>query len=72
MKIEALISGKGNADEAVYEGIAMPVRFLKKALDEGYSFFLPYPREKTVVFWGKQRTACWPLVRMKDTGRQRS
>ena len=51
MKIEELISGKGDGETIPIGKISLPVSALKK--------FKPYKTEKTFSLWGKTSTGCF-------------
>ena len=58
MKIEELISGKNDTAEIYLEGMAIPVKSMKKLLDDGYVYIQAHKENGTVTIWGKTCTAC--------------
>jgi hypothetical protein len=59
MKIEELISGKGNGDKVSVGGLSLIVSALKKFMADGYIYIRPYEAERTVSMWGKACTGCF-------------
>jgi hypothetical protein len=68
MKIEELISGKGDNDRIEIEGISLPVRTLKNITKEGYIHLKPEPRSKTVTLWGTTCCACLTEEQLRERG----
>ncbi len=59
MKIEDLISGKGNGDKVSVGGVSLPVSALKKFIADGYVHIKPYETEGTFSMWGRACTGCF-------------
>lgn len=59
MKIEELISGKGDGDKVSVGNVSLPVSALKKFVGSGYHHLRPYKTEGTVSMWGKSCTGCF-------------
>ncbi len=59
MKIEELISGKGDGEKVPVGNVSLPVSALKKFVAEGYDHVRPYESEHTFSMWGKTCTGCF-------------
>jgi hypothetical protein len=59
MKIEELVSGKGEQDSVNLEGLAIPVAALRKLSEEGYTNVRVYKENNTFSLWGKNCSACF-------------
>ena len=59
MKIEELISGKGDQKEIRLEWASIPVSVLKSLMEDGYVHIKPYKENKTFSLWGKTCSACF-------------
>lgn len=59
MKIEELLSGKGNGDTVSMGGVSLAVSALKKFIADGYVNIRPYASERAVSMWGKTCTGCF-------------
>ena len=59
MKIEELISGKGDGETIPIGKVSLPVSALKKFVRDGYIHIKPYKTEKTFSLWGKTSTGCF-------------
>ena len=59
MKIEDLISGKGDNEKVAVANVSLPVSALNKFMGQGYDQIRPYPAEKTFSLWGKVCTGCF-------------
>jgi len=59
MRIEELISGKGDGDTVSVGSISLPVSALTKFVKDGYDHVQPYETEKTFSMWGKACTGCF-------------
>ena len=59
MKIEDLISGKGDSEKVSVGNVSLPVSALKSFIKDGYVHVKPYMSEKTFSMWGKTCTGCF-------------
>lgn len=59
MKIEDLISGKDQQENVHIDGVSIPVKRLKRFLNEGYENVKVYTDNRTISLWGKNCTACF-------------
>lgn len=66
MKIEELIAGKPDGQEAQFAGVSLPVAALKKFMQDGYVNIKPYTTEKTFSMWGKACTGCFTQQEIID------
>lgn len=68
MKIEDLISGKGNGDKVSVGGVSLPVSGLKKFIADGYVHIKPYENEGTFSMWGRSCTGCFTKEQILERG----
>jgi len=68
MKIEELISAKGDNEQIAVEGISIPVRAMQNLMKEGYVHCRPEPQNKTVTLWGKTCCACLTEGQLHEGG----
>lgn len=68
MKIEELVSGKGDNEKIEAEGISIPVSALKNLMKEGYIHLRPEAQNKTVTLWGKTACACLTEQQLHERG----
>lgn len=68
MKIEELISGRNDMDEIHLEGMAIPVKSMKKLLGDGYVHIQAHKESRTVTLWGKTCTACLTPEQIRARG----
>jgi hypothetical protein len=66
MKIEELISGKGDNEKIETLGISIPVSALKDLMTEGYLQLKPDPKSKTVTLCGKTCCACFTEQHLQE------
>lgn len=66
MRVQDLIAGKGNGDQADVEGFRVPVLALKRLLGEGYENIRVYKESRTFSLWGKACTACFTEERLSS------
>ena len=59
MKIEELISGKGDNEKVAVANVSLPVSALNKFIKDGYDQIRSYQTEKTFSMWGKACTGCF-------------
>ena len=59
MKIEDLISGKGDNEKVAVANVSLPVSALNRFIREGYDYIRPYQTEKSFSMWGKACTGCF-------------
>ncbi len=59
MKIEDLISGKGDSEKVPVGNVSLPVSALNRFIGDGYDHIRPYRTEKTFSMWGKACTGCF-------------
>jgi hypothetical protein len=65
MKIEDLVSGKGEQDSVDLEGLPVPVAALRKLSEEGYTDLRVYKDNNTFSLWGKTCSACFTLEQLQ-------
>ncbi len=58
-KLAELVQGKGDSDSVTLDGVSMPVKALKRLMEEGYENIRVFPDTKTISTWGKNCTACF-------------
>jgi hypothetical protein len=66
MKIEDLVSGKGEQDSVDLEGLPVPVAALRKLSGEGYTNLRVYKENNTLSLWGKSCSACFTLGQLQE------
>ena len=59
MKIEDLVSGKGDSETVAVGNVSLPVSALNRFIRDGYAHVRPYEAEKTFSMWGKACTGCF-------------
>jgi len=59
MKIEELISGKGDGEKVSVGSVSLSVSALKEFVRDGYLHVRPYESEHTFSMWGKTCTGCF-------------
>jgi hypothetical protein len=59
MKIQDLVSGRGDGDHVDVEGFRIAVPVLKRLMNEGYENIRVYKESRTFSLWGKTCTACF-------------
>ena len=59
MKIEDLVSEKGDSEKVPVGNVSLPVSALNKFIRDGYVHVRPYQAEKTFSMWGKACTGCF-------------
>jgi len=66
MKIEEMISGKGDDEEIEVAGTAIPVSALRNLTKDGYDHLKPYKENNTFSVWGKTCTACFTEQQLRE------
>jgi hypothetical protein len=59
MKIEDLVSGKGDGEKVPVGNVSLPVSALKKFVRDGYIRIKAYETEHAFSMWGKTCTGCF-------------
>jgi len=65
-KISQLVQGKGDSDTINLDGVNLPVKALKKLLEEGYENLKVFTDTKTISTWGKNCTACFTEALLRE------
>jgi|YNPNPStandDraft_1061719.scaffolds.fasta_scaffold00928_16 hypothetical protein len=65
-KISQLVQGKGDSDTINLDGVSLPVKALKKLLEEGYENLKVFSDTKTISTWGKNCTACFTEALLRE------
>lgn len=66
MKIEDLISGKNDRQEISVDGLSIPIRKLKKLMEDGYDHLRVYGGNRTVSIWGKACSSCFTEQQLRE------
>jgi len=64
--IQDLVSGKNDGKEVDVDGLSIPIRTLKKLLEDGYTHVKVYKENKTVSLWGKTCAACFTEQQLRE------
>lgn len=65
-KIADLIQGKADSETIAYDGVNLPVKALKRLLEEGYENIRVFSDTKTISTWGKNCTACFTEALLRE------
>ncbi|RJR47643.1 MAG: hypothetical protein C4576_09285 [Desulfobacteraceae bacterium] len=71
MKIQDLVAGKGDGDQADVEGLRIAVPVLKRLMNEGYEHIRVYKESRTFSLWGKTCSACFTQEYLTTLGGSR-
>lgn len=66
MKLEELISGKGNGESIMIGKASLPVSALKQFMSEGYVHIRPYEPEGAFSLWGETCTGCFTEEQIRE------
>jgi len=64
--IQDIVSGKNDGEEVDVDGLSIPIRTLKKLLEDGYAHLKVYKENKTVSLWGKACAACFTEQQLRE------
>jgi hypothetical protein len=69
MKLENLVSGKNEQDSVSIDGTSVPVKSLKRLIDEGYVHVRVYQENRTFSLWGESCTSCFTEGQLLEKSR---